>query len=97
MIDRFVKTCGQIGVMTKTPDSGARIGPPADNEYAVDPVGVATIRPSALNSVNASPSTRARSRMRRDISPRLKTASFNPMIGRFCFRAAIVQLSALGR
>src|SRR6266571_9270958 len=32
MIDRFVRTCGQIGVITKTPDSGSRIGPPADNE-----------------------------------------------------------------
>src|SRR5437764_15167945 len=89
MIDRFVRTCGQIGVITKTPDSGSRIGPPADSEYAVEPVGVATIKPSALNSVNDSPFTRVRNRIRRDNSPRLKTASFNALIG-FSFASASV-------
>src|SRR6266404_4003724 len=49
MIERFVRTCGQIGVITNAPDSGARIGRPAESEYAVEPVGVATIKPSALN------------------------------------------------
>ena len=34
---------GQIGVMTKLCTLGWTIGPPADNEYAVDPVGVDTI------------------------------------------------------
>src|SRR6266568_8147016 len=80
MIDRFVKTCGQIGVITKTPDSGSRIGPPADNEYAVEPVGVATIRPSALNSVSGSPLTLVHKRTRRESSPRLSTASFSAII-----------------
>ena len=28
---------------------GMRMGPPADNEYAEDPVAVATTRPSPLN------------------------------------------------
>src|SRR6059058_3010295 len=32
IMDRFVRTCGQIGVITNTPDSGSRIGPPADKE-----------------------------------------------------------------
>src|SRR5215468_4674928 len=32
MTDRLVRTCGQIGVITNTPDSGAMIGPPADKE-----------------------------------------------------------------
>src|SRR5438270_2671414 len=81
MIDRFVSTCGQIGVITKTPDSGSMIGPPADREYAVEPVGVATINPSALNSVSVSPFTRVRNRIRRESSPLLKTASFNAIIG----------------
>ena len=31
-----------------TPTAGLTIGPPADSEYAVEPVGVATISPSAL-------------------------------------------------
>ena len=30
------------------PPMGNMIGPPAESEYAVDPVGVETIRPSAL-------------------------------------------------
>jgi hypothetical protein len=34
---------GQIGVMRMLCTLGWTIGPPADNEYAVDPVGVATI------------------------------------------------------
>src|SRR5215217_5056839 len=80
MIDRFVSTCGQIGVITNTPDSGSRIGPPADKEYAVEPVGVATTKPSALNSVSGSPFTRVYRRTRRESSPRLNTASFSAII-----------------
>src|SRR5438128_11865473 len=76
MTERFVSTCGQIGVMTKTPDSGDRIGPPAESEYAVEPVGVAMISPSALNSVSVSPFTFAFSLIKRERSPRLTTASF---------------------
>src|SRR5438067_11761658 len=83
MIERLVRTCGQIGVITNTPQSGSRIGPPAESEYAVEPVGVAIIKPSALNSVSDSPLTRVRNRINRDNSPRLKTASFNATIG-FC-------------
>ena len=41
------KLCGAIGVMTKLFEEGAIIGPPQLREYAVDPVGVATINPSA--------------------------------------------------
>ena len=37
------------GVRTKASTSGDTIGPPAAAEYAVEPVGVATIRPSALS------------------------------------------------
>lgn len=39
---------GAIGVSSVDGTDGATIGPPADMEYAVDPVGVATINPSAL-------------------------------------------------
>ena len=46
----------------------------------MEPVGVATISPSALNSVSTSPSTRVRRRMRRESSPRLKTASFKAIM-----------------
>ena len=33
--------------MTKLSDPGVNIGPPQDKEYAVEPVGVAIIKPSA--------------------------------------------------
>ncbi len=40
--------CGQMGVRQIAPTDGKMIGPPAESEYAVEPVGVATIKPSAL-------------------------------------------------
>ena len=46
-IGRLVNVCEQIGVMTTASIVGNRIGPPADSEYAVDPVGVEMISPSA--------------------------------------------------
>ena len=44
--ERFVSAWGQIGVTVRTLHSGLMIGPPAASEYAVEPVGVATIKPS---------------------------------------------------
>src|SRR5438094_10283851 len=84
MTDRFVSTCGQIGVMTKTPDSGDRIGPPAESEYAVEPVGVAVINPSALNSVSTSPVTFAFTLIKRARATRLTTASFQSWSDETC-------------
>lgn len=37
---------GQMGVRTSALNEGCTMGPPADREYAVDPVGVETIIPS---------------------------------------------------
>ena len=37
----------ETGVMSRARTLGDTIGPPAENAYAVDPVGVATMRPSA--------------------------------------------------
>ena len=37
---------GQIGVRTRALSDGWTIGPPAEREYAVEPVGVETINPS---------------------------------------------------
>ena len=42
------KLRGQIGLKTSALKDGWTIGPPADREYAVDPVGVETMRPSDL-------------------------------------------------
>src|SRR5690606_32410743 len=44
---RTLRLCGDTGVITKLPLPGIMMGPPQLNEYAVDPVGVATIIPSA--------------------------------------------------
>ena len=44
-------------MMINPPTFGSTIGPPADMEYAVEPLGVDMIRPSALNSSMISPST----------------------------------------
>jgi len=41
------KLWAAIGVMIKFVDCGVTIGPPTLNEYAVDPVGVEIINPSA--------------------------------------------------
>ena len=41
------RVCGATGAITKSEHSGISIGPPTLNEYPVDPVGVATINPSA--------------------------------------------------
>ena len=40
--------CAQIGVRSTPGTSGCTIEPPAASEYAVEPVGVATITPSPL-------------------------------------------------
>jgi len=37
---------GHIGVKTSALREGWTIGPPAEREYAVEPVGVETMRPS---------------------------------------------------
>ena len=44
-----------MGVIQIFSDKGSIIAPPADNEYAVEPVGVATIRPSALYDIQSLP------------------------------------------
>src|SRR5690606_10580895 len=49
------RLCGEIGVITKFPDPGEIIGPPQLSEYAVEPVGVAIINPSAQYSFSKSP------------------------------------------
>src|SRR5690242_12505854 len=41
------KLCGETGVITKLAASGKTTGPLQLNEYPVEPVGVATIKPSA--------------------------------------------------
>ena len=47
-IGRIVRLCGANGVSKNERHEGATIGPPALNEYAVEPVGVEIITPSPL-------------------------------------------------
>ena len=48
MRDLALKECGHTGVISIPSTLGLIIGPPADSEYAVDPVGVEIRSPSAL-------------------------------------------------
>lgn len=45
---------GQMGVSTIALSDGCTIGPPAESEYAVEPVGVDTISPSDCKCHGAS-------------------------------------------
>ena len=54
--ERSNSMCGDTGVSSTARCRGETTGPRADSEYAVEPVGVATIRPSAAYEVNISPS-----------------------------------------
>ena len=49
--DRSNTMWAAIGVSTRESTPGLTMGPRAENEYAVEPVGVATITPSAENVV----------------------------------------------
>ena len=44
---RVVREWGHMGVTQMASSAGSRMGPPAEREYAVEPVGVAIITPSA--------------------------------------------------
>ena len=44
---RSKSMCGEIGVSNRQRNAGEAIGPRTENEYAVEPVGVATMTPSA--------------------------------------------------
>jgi hypothetical protein len=46
-IGRLERVCGEMGTSAIAESEGCRIGPPAESAYAVDPVGEATINPSA--------------------------------------------------
>jgi len=54
---RTARVWGQIAVTTIASTVGTTIGPPADIEYAVEPVGVLTMMPSAEYWATSSPST----------------------------------------
>src|SRR6266550_865902 len=73
---RTASVCGQMAVTTMASTVGTTIGPPADIEYAVEPVGVLTMIPSAEYCATSSPSTETLSRRTRATPPLCTTTSF---------------------
>ena len=64
-IERSNTMCGDTGVRRRHGTLGLTMGPRAENEYAVEPVGVATIAPSAERGVTYSPPIDAPNRISR--------------------------------
>ena len=54
---RANSACALSGTSSRASTSGQTIGPPAENEYAVEPVGVAHTTPSHSQRDNGRPST----------------------------------------
>ena len=71
----MLSVCAQIGVRRSPLTMGFMIGPPAEREYAVDPVGEATIKPSALHSTSGVSLTASPREMMRAASPFITTIS----------------------
>ena len=74
---RFVRVKGQIGLSSNERMLGWMMGPPADKEYAVEPVGVEMMRPSARYDVMYWSSTRTSRLTILAGPPLLMTISFN--------------------
>ena len=67
--------CAQMGVSRMPRTIGFMIGPPAEREYAVEPVGEATINPSALHATSGVLFTVSPSVITRATSPLVTTMS----------------------
>src|SRR5690349_20885042 len=74
---RTASVWGQMAVTTIASTPGTTMGPPADIEYAVDPVGVDTMMPSAEYWPTSSPSTETRSLTTRATPPLWTATSFS--------------------
>ncbi len=74
---RLVSVCGAIGVSSSASTDGCTISPPAARLYAVDPVALAMMRPSALTQVTKRPLTETDNSIMRDRAPLVNTTSFS--------------------
>mmetsp|Transcript_15090 Transcript_15090/g.37077 ORF Transcript_15090/g.37077 Transcript_15090/m.37077 type:complete len:267 (-) Transcript_15090:752-1552(-) len=74
---------GQIGTKSSPETPGWTMDPPAASEYAVLPVGVDTMTPSARTLVIGLPSMLTSRSMRVELAPRSMTTSFSTMC-RWC-------------
>jgi hypothetical protein len=86
--------CGDTAVTTIDSTVGTTTGPPAESEYAVDPVGVEITTPSAPYAPIGSPSIDTSNRTTRAKPPLCSTTSFSE---RQCIRSRPVGSTALAR
>ena len=77
---RPLSVCGEIGVMPRTLLVGVTIGPPFDNAYAVEPVGVEMMSPSQRYVTANAPSISVSRSMTRDERNLFTTMSFTANI-----------------
>ncbi len=89
--ERSNNMCGDTGVSNNARCFGDTTGPRADSEYAVEPVGVAMINPSAAYEVNAAPSIRTSRRTVWPASCFSTTASFKAVHVSVCVGADAAQ------
>src|SRR4051812_25676347 len=75
---RTFRLWGAIGVIIKFCEPGTAIGPPQLSEYAVEPVGVEIIRPSAQYAFRNSPLIQALIVIMLEESFLTTVTSFNP-------------------
>ena len=74
---RLNRACGEIGTSSSASTSGQTTGPPAENAYAVEPVGVAQMTPSQPYRDSRRPSTSTRTSSMRSRAPFSTLASLS--------------------
>ena len=92
---RSISECGHMDVITKQFRSGLKIGPPAASEYAVEPVGVEMITPSARTLSISAVSDLISISIRRAKSPLERTASFRQWLVLMIFPFLITEASSM--
>src|SRR5438105_1569054 len=89
--------CGAIGTIVIERETGRISGPPTEKPYAVLPVAVATMRPSAQYTMSGSPSTRTAMWIERTRAPRATTTSFRARARARSFWLRITRASSIVR
>src|ERR1700722_14056378 len=76
--------CAEIGTISRASTSGQTTGPPAENAYAVDPVGVANTTPSQPQRDNGRPSTSMTRSSIRSLAAFSTVASLRAQVAAIC-------------
>src|SRR5690349_9751756 len=77
---RLNSACALIGTMSSASTSGQTTGPPAENAYAVDPVGVEQTTPSQPQRDSGRPSTSMITSIIRSLAAFSTVASFSAQV-----------------